>query len=121
MLFRSVSAYNGVTGSWFSESGRGFTSDDTVKPDFAAPGVQVASVLGNRTGSSMAAALTAGCVAQFMEWAIVEGYAPFGESRTIKSNLIRGAVRESNVMYPDERWGYGKLNISRTFEVLART
>ena len=73
------------------------------------------------TGSSMAAALTAGCVAQFMEWAIVEGYAPFGESRTIKSNLIRGAVRESNVTYPDERWGYGKLNISRTFEVLART
>lgn len=117
----TVSAYNGVTGSWFSESGRGFTSDDTVKPDFAAPGVQVASVLGNRTGSSMAAALTAGCVAQFMEWAIVEGYAPFGESRTIKSNLIRGAVRESNVTYPDERWGYGKLNISRTFEVLART
>ena len=106
----TVSAYNGVTGSWFSESGRGFTSDDTVKPDFAAPGVQVASVLGNRTGSSMAAALTAGCVAQFMEWAIVEGYAPFGESRTIKSNLIRGAVRESNVTYPDARVGaYGNI------------
>ncbi len=116
----TVSAYNGVTGSWFSESGRGFASDDAVKPDFSAPGVQVASVLGNRTGSSMAAALTAGCVAQFMEWAIVNGYAPFVESRTIKSNLIRGAVRESNVAYPDERWGYGKLNISGTFEVLAR-
>ena len=117
----TVSAYNGITGSWFSESGRGFTSDGTIKPDFSAPGVQVASVLGNRSGSSMAAALTAGCVAQFMEWAIVEGYAPFVESRTIKSNFIRGAVRESNVTYPDERWGYGKMNISRTFEVLART
>ena len=69
----------------------------------------------------MAAALTAGCVAQFMEWSIVEGYAPFGGSQSIKSLLIRGAVRESNVAYPDERWGYGKLNISGTFEALART
>lgn len=108
----TVSAYNGVTGSWFSESGRGFASDGTIKPDFSAPGVQVASILGNRTGSSMAAALTAGCVAQFMEWAIVEGYAPFVESRTIKSNLIRGAVRESNVTYPDERWGDNVIIVS---------
>lgn len=117
----TVSTYNGVTGSWFSESGRGFTADNRVKPDFAAPGVQVSTILGNRTGSSMAVALTAGCVAQFMEWSIVEGYAPLSESRSIKSQLIRGAVRDSNVTYPDERWGYGKLNISGTFEALART
>lgn len=117
----TVSTYNGITGSWFSESGRGFTADDLIKPDFAAPGVQVSTILGNRTGSSMAAALTAGCVAQFMEWAIVEGYAPYGGSRSIKSLFIRGAVRENNVTYPDERWGYGKLNISGTFEALART
>ena len=117
----TVSTYNGITGSWFSESGRGFTADDLVKPDFAAPGVQVSTILGSRTGSSMAAALTAGCVAQFMEWSIVEGYAPYGGSRSIKSLFIRGAVRENNVTYPDERWGYGKLNISGTFEALART
>ncbi|MCM1174445.1 MAG: S8 family peptidase [Blautia sp.] len=117
----TVSTYNGITGSWFSESGRGFTADNQIKPDFAAPGVQVSTVLGNRTGSSMAAALTAGCVAQFMEWAVVEGYAPLGESRSIKSHFIRGALRESNITYPDERWGYGKLDINGTFEALART
>jgi len=117
----TVSTYNGITGSWFSESGRGFTADSLIKPDFAAPGVQVSTILGSRTGASMAAALTAGCAAQFMEWSIVEGYAPFGGSQSIKSLLIRGAVRESNVAYPDERWGYGKLNISGTFEALART
>lgn len=117
----TVSTYNGITGSWFSESGRGFTADDLIKPDLAAPGVQVSTILGNRTGSSMAAALTAGCVAQFMEWSIVEGYAPYVGSRSIKSLFIRGAVRENNVTYPDERWGYGKLNISGTFEALART
>jgi len=117
----TVSTYNGMTGSWFAESGRGFASDGMIKPDFAAPGVQVATILGNQTGASMAAALTAGCVAQFMEWSIVDGYAPFGESRTVKSQFIRGAVRENNIIYPDERWGFGKLNVSRTFELLART
>ncbi|MCM1038900.1 MAG: S8 family peptidase [Roseburia sp.] len=116
----TVSTYNGQTGSWFSESGRGFTVNDSIKPDLAAPGVQVSTILGNRTGSSMAAALSAGCVAQFMEWAVVNGYAPYGESRAIKSHLIRGAVRENTITYPDRRWGYGKLNISGTFESLAR-
>lgn len=106
----TVSTYNGLTGSWFSESGRGFTIDGMIKPDLAAPGVQVSTALGNYTGSSMAAALSAGCVAQFMEWAIVDGYAPYQESRGIKSHLIRGAVRENNITYPDERWGdYGNI------------
>jgi len=117
----TVSTYNGITGSWFSESGRGFTADGLVKPDFAAPGVQVSTILGSRTGSSMAAALTVGCVAQFMEWSIVDGYAPLGDSQSIKSHFIRGAVRESNIPYPNERWGYGKLDISGTFEALTRT
>lgn len=117
----TVSAYNGLTGSWFSESGRGFAGNNMIKPDVAAPGVQVSTILGTRTGSSMAAALSAGCVAQYMEWAIVEGYVPYSESRAVKSHLIRGAVREDNIAYPDKRWGYGKLSISGTFEALART
>ena len=117
----TISSYNGRTGSWYSESGRGFSANDMIKPDLAAPGVQVSTILGARTGSSMAAALTAGCVAQFMEWAIVDGYAPFLESRSIKSYFIRGARRESNITYPDRRWGYGKVDISGTFEALART
>lgn len=117
----TISAYNGLTGSWFSESGRGFSANDMIKPDLSAPGVQVSTILGNRTGSSMAAALAAGCAAQFMEWAIVDGYVPFAEGGIVKSSLIRGAVREGNITYPDKRWGYGKLNISGTFEALART
>lgn len=116
----TISAYNGFNGNWFPESGRGFARDNRVKPEFAAPGVQVSTVLGERTGSSMAAALAAGCIAQFMEWAIVEGNAYLVETRTLKSYLIRGAVREEGIMYPDNRWGYGKLNISGTFETLAR-
>lgn len=116
----TVSAYNGFNGNWFPESGRGFARDNRVKPELAAPGVQVSTALGERTGSSMAAALAAGCIAQFMEWAIVDGNAFLVETRTLKSYFIRGAVREEGIMYPDNRWGYGKLNISGTFETLAR-
>ncbi|MBQ6805898.1 MAG: S8 family peptidase [Lachnospiraceae bacterium] len=117
----TISTYNGITESWFPESGRGFSKNNAIKPDLAAPGVQVSTAIGERTGSSMAAALAAGCVAQFMEWAIVEGNAYLVESRTIKSYFIKGAVRENNIVYPDRQWGYGKINISGTFETLART
>jgi hypothetical protein len=116
----TISAYNGLNGNWFAESGRGFTRSGRIKPELTAPGVQVSTALGQVTGSSMAAALAAGCVAQFMEWAIVEGNSFLVETRTIKSYLIRGAVREEGIMYPDNRWGFGKLNISGTFETLAR-
>lgn len=116
----TISAYNGFNGSWFPESGRGFAGNNQIKPDLTAPGVQVSTALGSRTGSSLAAALGAGCVAQFMEWAIVEGNAPLVESRGIKSYFIRGAVRENNIVYPDKKWGYGKINVNGTFETLAR-
>ena len=116
----TISAYNGQSGSWFMQSGRGFTKNGEIKPDLAAPGVQVPTVLGPVSGSSMAAALAAGCVAQFMEWAVVDGNVPTVESWGIRSFLIYGADRSENIVYPDNRWGFGKLDISRTFEVLAR-
>ena len=116
----SVSAYNGLTGSWFPQSGRGYTKDGGIKPDLAAPGVSVPTPLGASTGSSMAAALAAGCVAQFMEWAAVDGNVPEVAGRGNRSYLIRGAARDDNVVYPDNRWGYGRLNINGTFEMLAR-
>ncbi len=116
----SVSAYNGLTGSWFPQSGRGYTKDGGIKPDLAAPGVLVPTPLGASSGSSMAAALAAGCVAQFMEWAAVDGNVPEVAGRGIRSYLIRGAARDDNIVYPDNRWGYGRLNINGTFEMLAR-
>ena len=37
-----VAAYNTDTGGLFQESGRGFTRSEVIKPDLAAPGVNVA-------------------------------------------------------------------------------
>ena len=117
----TISAYNGVSGGWFAQSGRGFTKQGTIKPDLSAPGVLVPTALGTATGSSMAAALAAGCAAQFAEWAVVDDNVAAIATRGVKSYLIRGADRPNGVVYPDRRWGYGELNITGTFEMLART
>lgn len=116
----TISAYDSYTDSWYAPSSRGFSRNGSIKPDLAAPGVGVHTALGETDGSCMAAALTAGCVAQFLEWAIVDGNAFAVDSRGTKSFLIQGAERPGNIRYPDKRWGYGRVNINGTFETLAR-
>lgn len=116
----TISAYNSHADSWYAPSGRGYTKNGFIKPELSAPGVRVPTVFGEESGSSLAAALAAGCVAQFLEWAVVDGNAFSVDSRGTKSFLIQGASRPGNIIYPDRRWGYGRINISGTFETLAR-
>lgn len=117
--FITVSTYNDQNGSFYIASGRGFTRNGRVKPDFSAPGVSVSTVLGKYTGSSIAAAITAGGVAQFMQWAVVENNREFVTSLDVRNYLIRGAVREVGVSYPNVMWGYGRLNMEETFDAIA--
>ena len=114
----SVSTYNAENDSFYIESGRGFARDGSVRPDLAAPGVNVSTIYGRNTGSSLAAAITAGAVAQFMQWAVVESNAEFANGRQIKGYLIRGASRSSDLSYPNREWGYGRLNLEETFNVM---
>lgn len=115
----SVSTYNDANNSFYIESGRGFSRVNLVRPDFAAPGVNVSTPYGKRTGSSLAAAITAGGVAQFMQWAVVEGNSELIESKEVKNYFIRGAVRSPDLLYPNRDWGYGRLNVLGAFDVLA--
>ena len=111
----SVSTYNAENNSFYIESGRGFGRDGQIRPDLAAPGVNVSTIFGRSTGSSLASAIAAGAVAQFMQWAVVEDNNNFAEGREIKSYLIRGASRTADLTYPNREWGYGRLNIEETF------
>lgn len=115
----TTSTYDANNGSFYVNSGRGYARDNRLKPDVAAPGVQVPTIRGTRTGSSMGAALTAGAVAQFMEWAVVQGNHRLAEGKEVKNFFIRGAVREEYLTYPNREWGYGKMNINETFGRLA--
>ncbi len=112
----SVSTYDDLNNSFYPASGRGYTRDGRAKPDLAAPGVNVSTILGKMTGSGMAAAITAGGAALFMEWAVGRARLPGANSIDVKNYLIRGAVRESDIVYPSREWGYGRLNLGGTFQ-----
>ncbi len=121
----TVSTYNHLNGSLYIHSSRGYTRDGRVKPDLAAPGVDVfgpgvSSVPGDfpmtrMTGSSIAAAHVAGAVANLYSWAYTLGNAPDITNSGIKAYLLRGANRSSSYTYPNREWGYGTLNLYQSF------
>lgn len=111
-----VSNYNHVNDSFYLDSGRGFSRTGEIRPDFVAPGVNVPTLYGNRTGSSLSAAIAAGGVAQFMQWAVVEGNSPLAESREVRNYFIKGAKRMPGLIYPNKEWGYGILDVLGAFE-----
>ncbi len=108
----TVSTYNDLNNSFYLESGRGFSRTGEIKPDFAAPGVNISTIYGAMSGSSLAAAITSGAVAQFMQWAVVQGNKILVESVEIKSFFIRGASRDGNLVYPNPEWGDNGIIVS---------
>ena len=114
----TVSAYNSDNNSFYINSGRGFSRLGEVKPDLAAPGVEISLLRGTGTGSGLAAALTAGAVAQFMQWAVVEGNNVVVGSSEIKNFFIRGAARSFDLVYPNREWGYGRLDLEGAFNAM---
>lgn len=114
----TISNYNHVDNSFYLESGRGYSRTDRIKPDLAAPGVNVPTLYGERTGSSLAAAITAGGVAQLLQWAVVEGNSPLADTREVRNFLIKGATRQAALNYPNQEWGFGALSVYGVFQNL---
>ena len=119
----TTGGYNVFTDAIYIQSGRGFDALGRVKPDFCGPAVLVegAGLLNNyveNTGTSVAAAITAGATAQALEWGIVRGNARTMNSQEVKNLFIRGCIREENRSYPNQEWGYGKLNVFNSFDIL---
>lgn len=122
----TVGAYDHRDGSIYLHSSRGFAIDGQIKPDLAAPGVEVfgpssqllpdgAPYLTRRTGTSVAAAHTAGAAASLLSWGIVEGNDPAMNSASVRGYLVRGADRSPAYTYPNREFGYGTLNLYQSF------
>lgn len=122
----TVGAYDTSTGGIYIHSSRGFTPNQIVKPELAAPGVNILgpsvgrkpgsdTPMTTRTGTSAAAAITAGAAANLLGWGIVEGNYPTMSEASVKSYLIRGAQRNPALTYPNREFGYGTLNLYEAF------
>lgn len=112
----TISAYNHRNNSMYLHSSRGYTRLGIVKPDMAAPGVDIgAPGLPGSSGTSIAAALTAGASANLLSWAITNQNTVSMNNSVAKSFLVRGARRNRNFSYPNREWGYGSLDLYNTF------
>lgn len=117
----SVGGYSSLLNSIAAFSGKG--GYELHKPDIAAPAVDIYSCKAGGgydsfSGTSMAAPFVSGSAALMMEWGITNGRKPFLYGQMLKAYLIKGALRHSNMAYPNKDWGYGSLNLSRTMELL---
>lgn len=114
----TVSAYDYRDDSIYFKNSRGYNWDGYVKPDFAAPGVNMTgpSFLDDngyeiRSGSSVAAAFFSGIASLLLEFGIVRNAIPFIRTSEIKSIIIAGCERKAGIIYPNNVWGYGAVNI----------
>ena len=108
----TVGAYDGETGGIYLDSSRGFTRNEMIKPDFAAPGTEIlgpirGGLYTRKSGTSVAAAIAAGITVLMME------YQPENTGVQIKNYLIRGAKRDGR-NYPNTEFGWGKIDIYET-------
>ena len=90
---------------------------------FAAPGINVTGInlrgqFVARSGSSIAVGITSGALALFMEW--LDRHGVNLDASQMKNLLILGASRKTDMNYPNQEWGYGALNLYRTFEQIRR-
>lgn len=117
----AVGAYDAHLNAYAPFSGRGWPDTDyNVRPDLAAPGVDVmtTAVRGGYlsvTGTSFATPFVTGAAAMLMEWGIVRKNDPFLYGAKVKAYLRRGARPLPGFdVYPNPQVGYGALCVSES-------
>lgn len=114
-----VGAYNSFRNTLYPSSSWGPSRIGFTMPDFVAPGYQIGGFYptgyGYMDGTSPASAITAGACALLLQWGIVEGRDLGLSTPGIKAYLIRGCVRTESMEYPNPKWGFGSLDLMRTF------
>lgn len=122
----TVGAYDARFNQTVAFSGRGYTREtNQVKPDIAAPGVEITSCAPGggytaRTGTSMATPFVSGSAALMMEWGIIRENDPYLYGEKMKAYLIRGARRDislarsgmGNTVWPNPQLGWGTLCVA---------
>lgn len=121
----TVSYYNSRENGVDINSGRGYTREERIKPDYAAPGVAVTGAIPgggfkDRTGSSAATAIAAGGCALIMKWISDQPGARGASSSQVRNIIVMGAQKLPTIEYPNTQWGYGTMNLYRSLDILRR-
>lgn len=115
-------AYDASNNTLYTNSSWGPTTLGFLVPTLVAPGVNVGGIYpagpGTMTGTSVASAITTGACALMLQWGIVQGNDVSLSAYQIKAFLIRGCERDSNIVYPNNQWGYGRLNLLNSFTMM---
>ena len=117
----TVTAYDHTRNSIYIHASRGYSRSGQIKPDLAAPGVNIlgASSSGRRltrmSGTSVSAAHLAGAAAILLNWGILDGNYPYLNTPVLKSIFVRGAQRNPALTYPNREFGYGMLDLYEAF------
>ena len=117
----TVTAYDHTRNSIYIHASRGYSRSGQIKPDLAAPGVNIlgASVSGRRltrmSGTSVSAAHLAGAAAILLNWGVLDGNYPYLNTPVLKSIFVRGAQRNPALTYPNREFGYGTLDLYEAF------
>lgn len=119
----TITAYNPQNNALYEQASKGYTRDGVIKPELAAPGADIVvptltKGFTTASGTGIAAAHTAGITAIMLEWGIIGGFYPNMSTVVAKKYLIRGARRNSALVYPNQDWGYGIIDINNVFNVL---
>ena len=117
----TVTAYDHTRNSIYIHASRGYSRSGQIKPDLAAPGVNIlgASASGRRltrmSGTSVSAAHLAGAAAILLHWGVLDGNYPYLNTPVLKSIFVRGAQRNPALTYPNREFGYGTLDLYEAF------
>jgi subtilisin family serine protease len=119
----AVTAYDQTNDNLYLDASRGYTRIGVVKPDIAAPGVNITGPtldqgFADFTGTSAAAAHTTGVAVLLLEWGFVKGNLSGMSTIEMKKLMIRGARRSVDVIYPNRDWGFGILDLYNIFDSL---
>ncbi|MDR0957880.1 MAG: S8 family serine peptidase [Clostridiales bacterium] len=122
----SVGAYNHVNQNLYIDGSRGPSRAGIIRPDLIAPGVNVSGADaggGFRTasGTSISATIVGGAAALLLQWGVVDGNYPYMNTNIVKSMLLAGAYRRPDIVYPNNQYGYGQLDLFETFMQLSAT
>lgn len=105
----TFTAYDAVSGALFTGASYGYTADNRIKPEIAAPqGEELYA------GTGMATAFGAGCAALVFESALRNAPYFILDTLIIRRLFIASAKRDGRE-YPNREWGYGKLDVYGVF------